>query len=80
MKRTLLAVGAGVLLSLLNVPLGNHFGRIAGRHPFWVDASGSYSDVPLLTPLVLQTAFVATAAAITVNIRWWPRKKHRERD
>jgi hypothetical protein len=65
-----LAVGIAVLLSLLIVPYGNHHGRVAGRYPFWIDASGSYGDVPLVTPLVLQTAFSAVAAGIIVNIRW----------
>jgi hypothetical protein len=68
MRRTLVAVGIAVLVSLLNVPWGNQFGRIAGRHPFWSDASGAYKDVPLITPLVLQTAFLAVAAAVLVNI------------
>ena len=75
MRRTLLAVGIAVLMSLLNVPWGNHFGRIAGRHPFWSDAPGLYRDVPLITPLVLQTAFFVVAAAVLVNIRWRPRKR-----
>jgi hypothetical protein len=79
LKRTLLAVGVAVLVSLLNVPWGNHFGRVAGRYPFWVDASsGAYRDVPPVTPLLLQTVFLATASAIIVNIRWWPRKTRKQ--
>jgi hypothetical protein len=75
MRRTLFAVGIAVLLSLLFVPWGNHLGRVAARYPFWVDASGNYYDVPLLTPFAFQTAFLAVAAAMIVNIRWWPSRK-----
>jgi hypothetical protein len=71
MKRTLLAVGVAVLASLLFVPYGGmHYGvRFnRGRGTFW--------DVPCdliaVTPLILQTVFVAVVAAVIVNLL--PRK------
>jgi ABC-type dipeptide/oligopeptide/nickel transport system permease subunit len=74
MRRTLLAVGVAVLVSLLNVPWGNHFGRIAGRYPFWIDASGRYGDVPLITPLALQTVFLAVLFGVIGNIIGLPKR------
>jgi hypothetical protein len=69
MKRTLLAVGVAVLVSMLYMPA--HFGR---QEPFY-EIGGV-----LWESFILQTVFVAIAAAVAVNIRWWPRKKPRGKD
>jgi hypothetical protein len=83
-RRTLRAIGIAVLLSSGFAPWGNHLGKIAGHYPGWGSFGGSYNDVVLITPLVLQTVFLATLFAVIVNIRWWPkswwpRRKNRKR-
>jgi ABC-type xylose transport system permease subunit len=62
MKRTLLAVGTAVLLSMMYVPYGQH-GTVYGHEPFW-----QASNI-MVTPLILQTVFASVAAAMVVNIR-----------
>jgi hypothetical protein len=77
MRRTLLAVGVGVLSSFLYVPYGGkHHGVFfnRGHDPFW---SVPY-DLIAVTPLVLQTIFLGVLLAVVVNVRW-PRKKNRMR-
>ena len=84
MKRTLLAVGIAVLLSLMLVPHGGtsdnhrrytdsmgitHRGYYSYRTPFW--ESSGYPV--LVTELIAQTIFFAVAAAIIANIPWTKR-------
>ncbi|HEU5239414.1 MAG TPA: hypothetical protein VFU37_19945 [Pyrinomonadaceae bacterium] len=78
MKRTLLAVGIAVLLSLMFVPHGvtsdhrswnTHLGiavreYVSYRAPFW-DSQGF---PVLLTDLIVQTTFLAVVAAVIVNL------------
>jgi hypothetical protein len=86
MKRTLLAVGVAVLLSLMVVPYGGYNVRLSRHDPaqgfyfresFFLDHRGW----PMVADqLILQTVFLGVLAALIVNIRWWPRKKPREKD
>jgi hypothetical protein len=74
MRRTLLAIGMAVLLSMLFVPHGGmHHGVIfnSGHDPFW----SVPSDLIAVTPLVLQTIFAAVLAAVLVNLRKSSREK-----
>lgn len=68
MKRTLLAVGVAVLVSLMFVPRGYYFG--SGGPPrvpfFFIDTSG----VIYWGPFALQTIFLSVLAAVIVNLRW----------
>ena len=82
MKRTLLAVGVAVLMSLMFIPYGgtsdhstwnDPLGRmnrnyVSYRAPFWE----SQGFPILLSELIVQTAFVAVAAAVIVNL--FPRR------
>ena len=83
MKRTLLAVGFAVILSLMFVPHGgtsDHkswndrgFGwqqreYVSYRAPFY-----SQGFPVLLTELIVQTTFLAVAAAVIVNL--FPRRR-----
>src|SRR5262245_29363518 len=83
MKRTLLAVGIAVLLSLMLVRYGGtsdhrnwseKFGLtvrhyVSYRAPFW----NSQGFPVLLTELIVQTVFVAVAVAIIANFPWTKR-------
>jgi hypothetical protein len=75
MKRTLLAIGIPVLVSMMLVPHGaDYYGggyHIQRWKPFFVDVGPH--RVVLWTPFILQTIFAAVAAAVIVNL--WPRKK-----
>ena len=83
MKRTLLAVGFAILVSMMFVPYGgtndhrnwnDKFGMFVRsyysfRSPFFVDSQG----YPILLPeLIVQTTFLAVAAAVIVNL--FPRR------
>jgi len=58
MKRTLLAVGFAIIISLLFVP--------ARYYRFWETPPGSIA----VTLLILQTVFLSVVAAVIVNIPW----------
>jgi len=70
MKRTLLAVGAAVLISMMLVPMWLAPGTII--RPFFFPSLVCPSCEVLLTQFALQTAFAAVAAAVLVNLL--PRK------
>ena len=67
MKRTLLAVGAAVLASLLWIP---EYTPYVGRYRVPIIALNQY-DVDW-SQLVLQTIFATVAAAVIINL--FPRK------
>ena len=76
MKRTLLAVGIAVLVSMMFVPCdryGFYFWR--GPQPFWICIDGltPYQWQVMWPKLVLQTVFLAVLFAIIVNLL--PRRK-----
>ncbi len=78
MRRTLLAVGVAVLLSLMIVPYGGHSRynpdhSFYFREPFFLDHKGW----PMVADqFILQTVFLGVLAALIVNIRW-PRRPGR---
>jgi hypothetical protein len=68
MRRTLLAIGIAVLLSMMLVPRGAEM-EMYERLPFFV--SSSY---PVAWPaFILQTIFVCVGAAVLVNLRGLPK-------
>lgn len=73
MKRTLLAVGVAVLVSLMLVPRGYHTeyyaSSVQARLPFFLDSNWAI----LSEPFVLQTIFLSVLAAVIVNL--FPRRK-----
>jgi hypothetical protein len=92
MKRTLLAVGFAVIMSMLLAPHGGKYGAV-GFGPFlssWcygIGSAGIYYNEPsrvMIDMLILQTIFLAVLFAVCVNLRR-PRanaekKEKRERD
>jgi len=87
MRRTLLAVGFAVLVSMLFAPHGEKTGVIRGWGPFFSDSGFSAQNFAywrigrvMIDMLAVQTAFLAVLFAVLVNIRWrWPGKKNRKR-
>jgi hypothetical protein len=82
MRRTLLAVGFAVLVSMLLAPHGGKRG-IEGWGPFF-SAQGfdvsrgvwdGYAGRVMIDMLALEMVFLAVLFAVVVNIRW-RRKKH----
>jgi hypothetical protein len=67
MKRTLLAVGIAVLVSMMFVPHDSAIG--IWRGPFFLASI----DIIRWDLFVLQTIYVAVLFAVIVNL--WPRKK-----
>ncbi len=68
MRRTLLAIGIAVLVSMMLVPRGAEM-EMYERLPFFV--SSSY---PVAWPaFILQTIFVCVGAAVLVNLRGLPK-------
>ena len=66
MRRTLLAIGIAVVVSMMLVPRGVGM-EMYERLPFFI--SSSY---PAAWPaFILQTIFVAVGAAVLVNLRSW---------
>jgi hypothetical protein len=76
MKRTLLAVGIAVLLSLMFVP-SNEWGFYGwrGPQPFWIGLEDMtpFELRVMWQKLILQTVFAGVAAAVIVNL--FPRRK-----
>lgn len=79
MKRTLLAIGIAVLVSLMLVPYGSPDVHSMDMWlPFfismnWLPESWNVRDDRIMwTPFILQTVFVAVAAAVIVNL--FPRR------
>jgi hypothetical protein len=68
MRRTLLAIGISVLVSMMLVPHGPGM-DMYDRLPFF--ASSSYAVV--WPAFILQTIFVSVGAAVLVNLRSWPK-------
>jgi hypothetical protein len=76
MKRTLVAVGIAVLLSMLLVPRGYVYiaryhrteGDIRQLLPFFVHSP--YGWEVLWQAFIMQTIFLAVLAAVIVNVRW----------
>jgi hypothetical protein len=70
MKRTLLAVGIAVLISMMLIPVGDY--RVRMWLPFFYDTAWLPWDTRrwdvLWTPFILQTVFGAVAAAMIVNL------------
>src|SRR5947207_11385939 len=69
MRRTLLAVGFAVLVSLMFVPHGRTSRGMVNyetRAPFFVETGRPV----LFVPFLLQTAFAGVVAAMVVNINW----------
>jgi len=80
-RRTLLAVGIVVVVSMLLAPHGDKFGvegfgPFFSRHGYTVNYSRTwiwYHDLrekTMIEMLALQTVFLAVAASVIVNIRW----------
>jgi hypothetical protein len=68
MRRTLLALGIAVLVSMMLVPRGASM-EMYERFPFFV--SSSY---PVAWPaFILQTIFICVGAAVLVNLRVPPK-------
>jgi hypothetical protein len=75
MKRTLLAVGIAVLVSLMFVPYDNWgFWGWQGPQPFWIASENmSVREWRVMwSKFILQTIFAGVAAAVIVNLL--PRK------
>jgi hypothetical protein len=76
MKRTLLAVGVAVLVSMMFVPCDQWgFWGWQGPQPFWIASEKSGYLLEWLyvsSKLILQTIFLAVAAAVIVNL--FPRR------
>jgi len=68
MRRTLLAIGIAVLVSMMLVPRGAEM-EMYERLPFFV--SSSYPDA--WPAFILQTIFVCVGAAVLVNLRGLPK-------
>ena len=68
MRRTLLAIGIAVLVSMMLVPRGASM-EMYERLPFFV--SSSYAVA--WPAFVLQTIFVSVGAAVLVNLRGPPK-------
>jgi cellobiose-specific phosphotransferase system component IIC len=68
MRRTLLAIGLAVLLSMMLVPRGAEM-EMYERLPFFV--SSSYAVT--WPAFILQTIFVSVGAAVLVNLREPPK-------
>jgi hypothetical protein len=68
MRRTLLAIGIAVLVSMMLVPRGAGM-EMYERLPFFV--SSSYAGA--WPALILQTIFVSVGAAVLVNLREPPK-------
>jgi hypothetical protein len=68
MRRTLLALGIAVLVSMMLVPRGASM-EMYERLPFFV--SSSYSVA--WPALILQTIFICVGAAVLVNLRRPPK-------
>jgi hypothetical protein len=85
MRRTLLAIGFAVLVSMMLAPHGSKNGFVRGWGPFFSENGFSaqnfaYHDVGrvMIDMLAVQTVFVAVLFALVVNIRWRrPGKKNR---
>ncbi len=74
MKRTLLAIGIAVLVSMMVAPhLSPVEGYPGGYGAFcsrWSYTGDYIGDRVIIDKLVLQTAFLAVLFAVVVNIRW----------
>ena len=68
MRRTLLAIGIAVLVSMMLVPRGASM-EMYERLPFFV--SSSYAVA--WPAFILQTIFVSVGAAVLVNLRGAPK-------
>jgi hypothetical protein len=68
MRRTLLAIGIAVLVSMMLVPRGGSM-EMYERLPFFV--SSSYAVA--WPAFILQTIFVSVGAAVLVNLREPPK-------
>jgi hypothetical protein len=68
MRRTLLAIGISVLLSMMLVPRGAGM-EMYERLPFFISSSYAVAWPAFL----LQTVFVCVGAAVLVNLRSWPK-------
>jgi hypothetical protein len=68
MRRTLLAIGISVLVSMMLVPRGAGM-EMYERSPFFV--SSSYAVA--WPAFILQTIFVSVGAAVLVNLRGSPK-------
>src|ERR1051325_923835 len=93
MRRTLLAVGLAVLVSMLFSPHGdrnvNGWGLFFSNHGLYVrtewgdlrTANCGYGDIGkvMIDMLGLQTVFLGILFAVLANIRWRAKKKLRER-
>lgn len=73
MNRTLLAVGVAVLISMMFVPHQGALSVLNWHGPFF--STNSYGDPIIWESFVLQTIFLAVAAAVIVNL--FPRKPTR---
>jgi hypothetical protein len=72
MKRTLLAIGIAVLISMMLMPRVVYYNGVQIWLPFFVDtawlpANWHVGDIQW-TQFILQTVFVAVAAAVIVNL------------
>jgi len=79
LKRTLLAMGLAVLVSLMVVPYGNPVmnGKLSYRAPFFLAHDHYRVQVD---DFLLPTLFFVILAATLVNLFPYRLRKHRERD